>query len=246
MGKFQILLVEDSPSFAFEVEMLIEEMGYELLDTVDNAEDALAAIDKYHPDLILMDIGLKSNLTGLDVANLIKHLKIPIIFTTSYNDQETYKKAQESHIYGFLVKPFDRLSLQSAIENAFKRIILGASEEQERDKVEKDIAKHKRLLVKQNGILRKIKTDEILFIQGEGNYSTLVTMEKRFVVKMSMKKLLESLQTDIVPIHRSYCVRLDKVDGIDTKEDLIIVGKHKLPLGRRYKPAVLERFNLLK
>ena len=246
MGKFQILLVEDSPSFAFEVEMLIEELDYELLSTVDNAEGALAAINQFRPDLILMDIELKTKLTGLDVANFVKHLNIPIIFTTSFNDQETYKKAQESHFYGYLVKPFDRLSLQSAIENAVKRITLNTQEMNRQENLTADIANNNRLLIKQNGVLRKIDTNEILFIQGEGNYSTLITPGKRFVVKMSMKKLMESLKTEIVPVHRSYCVRLDKVDGIDTKEDLIIIGEHKLPLGRRYKTAVLERFDLLK
>ena len=246
MDKYRILLVEDSPSFALEVEMLIEELDYQLLATVDNAEDALAMIDKHRPDLILMDIELKSKLSGLDVANFVKHLNIPIIFTTSYNDKETYKKAQESHSYGFLVKPFDRLSMQSAIENAIKRIELVKDSTSQKGPSTEAEHENSRILIKHNGILRKINTNEIIFIQGEGNYSTILTKDKRFVVKMSMKKLNESLPADFVHIHRSYCVRLDKVDGIDTRDDLIMIGEHKLPLGRKYKASILEQFNLLK
>ena len=54
--KLNILIVEDSPSFAIELDLLISKIGYTVQGLIDNAEEALEAINKEAPDLILLDI----------------------------------------------------------------------------------------------------------------------------------------------------------------------------------------------
>ena len=250
MNKLSVLLVEDKHSFAIEVEMLIDDMGHQLLPVVDDAEEAIAAIKKKRPDLILMDIDLNGKLTGLDVANLIKHLNIPIIFTTSFNDQPTYQKTKLVNAVGYLVKPFDKLTLQSSIENAIHFILSDNENEYQHEKEEVNLGEAviqgDRVFIKQSGMLRKINLEDIIYLQGEGNYTTIATENRRYVIKISMKKLFNTLPVKFVIVHRNYALHVDKIDGINLTDNTVHAGELSFPLGRKYKPGVLEQFELLK
>jgi len=90
MNDLQVLIVEDNLSFALEVEMLITESGYSLLGSVESAAKALTLITKNKPDLILLDIGIKGTMNGIELAEIIEELMIPIIFMTQSRDDETY------------------------------------------------------------------------------------------------------------------------------------------------------------
>ena len=112
----KILIVEDSPSFALELQMLLEELGYEVLATVDNSEEALRIIYNTQPDLILMDIGIKGAMSGIEIGDKIQDLQIPILYITAAKDREYYKAAQQSNMIGYMVKPVERISLKTAIQ----------------------------------------------------------------------------------------------------------------------------------
>ncbi|MEO1259629.1 MAG: response regulator transcription factor, partial [Bacteroidota bacterium] len=231
-------------------EMLIDELGYELTGVVDNGESALLIIGKSAPDLILMDIDLKGKLTGLDVARIIKNKNIPIIFTTSFKDRETYAEAMETNAYGYLVKPFSKLSLQSSIEMTVRSVYekgIGNKKSEKNNSWETDLLLREFFMIKQSGVLQKVKINDINFIQGEGNYSTLHTDKKKFVVKMSMKKILAKLDSNLfIHVHKSYLIQLNKVDSIDTLNHKINIGENSIPLGRNFKTDLLDRFELLK
>jgi len=112
----KVLIVEDNALFALEMEMLIFNLGYEVLKVVNNSEDALATIAFTPPDLIIMDIDIEGNLNGIEVAEKISHRKIPVLFVTSMRDKSLYEKAKKTSLVGYLIKPFDEISLQSAVE----------------------------------------------------------------------------------------------------------------------------------
>lgn len=244
MNDLRILIIEDNPSIALDEEMLIDEMGYETIGVADNGEDALLRIHEDRPDLILMDIQLKGKLTGLDIARQIRHLKIPIIFTTSFNDRSRFEESRDTFSFGYLVKPFDKLSLQSAIEMALRSLgmeeRLQAEEEPEVDKT----VTESHFMVRQNGMLQRVLVKDILYISVEGNYTTLHTEDRRFVVKTSLRKVFEGLDPErFMWIHKSYVIQLDRIRSIDTSSHLVKIGKFTLPLGRNYKNEVLDRFS---
>ena len=94
----KILIVEDNISFALELEMILDEIGYQIIATVDNSAEALDIIFSKEPDLILMDIDIKGNLSGTQIGQKIKHLNIPIIFITSFDNKERYEDARQSNM----------------------------------------------------------------------------------------------------------------------------------------------------
>ena len=90
----QILIVEDDFSFALDLQMLIEELGYQCFGIVDSAEKAYELINKRPPDAILMDIDLKGQMSGIDLAERIQNKNITVLFVTSHKDEKTYLRAK--------------------------------------------------------------------------------------------------------------------------------------------------------
>lgn len=116
----KILIVEDEMSIALEIEMLIDELEHQLIGIVDNSEEALALVLKNTPNLVLMDIGIDGKYSGLEVAEKIKHLPVAVLFISSYNSQEMFERAKLTNFVGYLTKPINRISIQGAIEMAYK------------------------------------------------------------------------------------------------------------------------------
>ena len=115
----KILIVEDEFITAMDLAKNLEFMGFSVAATTDTAEEVLSLALEHSPDLILMDINLKGEMTGIEASNLIKNnLDIPIIFLTGQSDDVTISKAIESEPFGYLIKPFDDRSLKTSIAMA--------------------------------------------------------------------------------------------------------------------------------
>lgn len=117
-----VLIVEDEAVLAVGMEYSLEEFGYEVTGIETTADAAIKHASLNNPDVILMDIKLKGEKTGIDAA---KHIwgynKIPIVFLTSFSDDKTIKKAMESEPYGYLIKPCRDEELKVAIETALHK-----------------------------------------------------------------------------------------------------------------------------
>ena len=247
VDNLKILLVEDDLSSALEVEMLLGEMGHELLGKIDNGCEALNFILLEQPDIVIMDIGLRGSMSGIEVAKQVSHLQIPIIFTTAFKEKSTYEASKEAYTFGYLVKPFDKLTLQSALEQAAKAVCKQSDLDEEELVPESVGQVSGSLLVKRGNVFYKVRLDEINYVQSEGNYCTLYTDNRKFVLKTSLKKMLESLTMEhFSPVHKSFIVQLDKLESIDVKSNKLTVGKATLPVGRNYKNKLIERFKMLK
>ena len=84
--KKKLLIVEDSISYSIELERIASDSDYIVIGTENNAQNALSTIYRTLPDIILMDININGNKTGLDIAKEIYHLNIPILFFTSFRN----------------------------------------------------------------------------------------------------------------------------------------------------------------
>jgi CheY-like chemotaxis protein len=117
MNGAKILIAEDENIVALDIKNTLLKLGYKVTSIASTGIDVMTQIEQHKPDLILMDIMLKSALDGIDAAALISHKhKIPIIYVTSSTDKLTYERAKSTHPSDFIIKPFDMHRLQSAIE----------------------------------------------------------------------------------------------------------------------------------
>jgi PAS domain S-box-containing protein len=118
--KRKILIVEDEHIIAVDIRVCLEDLGYDVIGTISNGEDAIEFIGQAHPELILMDIMLDGDVNGLEVAEHVnQNFDIPVIFLTAYANDETLKKAAKASPHGYLIKPFEDRELRVSIEMAF-------------------------------------------------------------------------------------------------------------------------------
>lgn len=121
MTKARILIVEDEMITAVDEQETLEELGYEVLDIVSTGEDAIAKAGELKPDLVLMDITLKTEMTGTEAAWQIREqFDIPVIFVTAKGNKAIYDAAHYGHVTGYIIKPFDVDKLKANIEAALR------------------------------------------------------------------------------------------------------------------------------
>jgi signal transduction histidine kinase len=114
-----ILIVEDENIVALDMRMRLEAMGYRVIDVVDTGSLAIERATTLEPDLVLMDIKLKGDQDGIEVAGQLReHAEIPVIFVTAFTDERTLQRAKHASPYGYIVKPFHERELRIAIELA--------------------------------------------------------------------------------------------------------------------------------
>jgi len=114
-----IFLVEDELIVAEDLRLTLESLGYAVAGHEKTGELALEKIPAARPSLIVMDIHLAGRLDGIETAiEVHSRWGIPVIFLSAHADKELFERAKKAEPYGYLVKPYDDRSLQSAIEMA--------------------------------------------------------------------------------------------------------------------------------
>jgi two-component system, response regulator PdtaR len=107
----RILIVEDEPLTAFDNENILGDAGYEIVATVDDLDEALAVLEREPVDLILSDVRLRKQQTGIELARAARQIQVPTLFATGH----PYPLAAEIAV-GCLMKPYTERPLCKAIE----------------------------------------------------------------------------------------------------------------------------------
>lgn len=132
-----IMVVEDEVIVAKDIETSLASLGYSICAVVSSGEEALAAVQKAKPDLILMDIMLKGKTDGIETAKQItSHSDIPVIFLTAFSDDGTIGRAKEANAFGYLLKPFEERELRTTIEMALYKNAMERKLKQNREWLE--------------------------------------------------------------------------------------------------------------
>ena len=246
INNIKFLIVEDNALFALEVEMLIHHLGYEILKVVDNSEEALEVVAYTPPDIILMDIDIEGNLNGVEVAEKIRHRGIPILFMTSLKDKKLYEQAKQTALVGYLIKPFDEISLQSAIEFALSTLYQKDIKQEEFKGWKEDFLYQDKLLIRQNQQLRKLNIQDVIVVTSEGNYCDIQTPTEKYVVNLSLTKFLQMLPDDeFIRIHKRHIVQLKYINNIILNDNIVEMNGQQLPVGRTFKKALLKKFKII-
>src|SRR6266567_113088 len=125
------LIVEDEILIAEELRERLSRLGFSVIAAVDSGEEGVAIATRERPDLVLMDIRLKGEKDGLQAAKEIREqIDVPIVYLTAHSDRLTVDRAKQTEHDGFILKPFQKLELQSTIEVAMQRHALRAKQKE--------------------------------------------------------------------------------------------------------------------
>ena len=118
----KILLVEDENVINMVTQDRVEGMGHAVCGMAATGQEAIEQAGAKQPDVVIMDITLKGKMDGIEAARRIRELfGIPVIYLTAYDDEETRKRAGTTNPVAYLLKIFEDVDLQSAIEKALRR-----------------------------------------------------------------------------------------------------------------------------
>lgn len=205
----------------------------ELSECFSNPFKALTFLASNSVDLVFLDI----NMPELSGIELIKSLPNPprVIFTTAY--PEYGAESYEYNAVDYLLKPvrYDRFlkAVNKALElmNPKKQVASSADTLPER---------MNDVVIKSGTQLIKLNPDEILYVEGSGNYMIFHTALKKVMSLLTMTEVLDSLPSDrFVRIHKSFVVSLRHIEMIE-KHDVHVHGK-MLPIGNTYQEQFFQR-----
>jgi DNA-binding LytR/AlgR family response regulator len=184
-------------------------------------------------DLMFLDIEMPG-MTGIELTKKLGNKKSLIIFTTAKTDYAV--EAFELNVVDYLVKPVSLSRFLQAVEKA--------KEAFDSNKQEVKIEAQEFVFVKDNGILKKLNVDDILYLEAMGDYVKVHTAQKFHVLHSTLKSIEEKLPPNkFLRIHRSYIVSLQKIDFI--QDGIINIGKANIPVAETYRSALNKRLNLL-
>ena len=143
-GKAQILIAEDDPTIAQDLKCKIENLDYEVAGITHSGEEAVVLAKSLRPDLVLMDIQLAGEMDGIEAAEQIRTLRIPLVYVSGSCDSPTLQRAQLTEPYGYILKPYRTSDLRISVEMSLQR----RRAEQERE----------RLLKRFHDVLASVKT----------------------------------------------------------------------------------------
>ncbi len=233
--KISVFILEDNPITAQDLKEILESQNIAVVGTAYSVEEAFKKLDGVNPDVFLVDIKLKGQLTGIDFAEKIKSTRrTPLIFITANSDSETVKKAITTQPSSFLTKPFDDQDVVIAVELAFSK---------HNEIQDSTIGSHKvpnHLFLKDGSQFEKVELNDIRYLEAEGSYCKVFTSEKQFLLTSNLNAFLQNLNGSFVRIHRSFAVNPNKITKLDA-DHVFLEGK-MLPIGRSHKADLKDIF----
>ncbi|QHI37409.1 Transcriptional regulatory protein ZraR [Kordia antarctica] len=241
-----ICIVEDDQNHAYALQEKVKAIGHTVLKICATFEEALRIIKKNIPDVILLDINLKNDNDGIQLAHAIKSFStIPIIYTTALTASNIIEKAVQIRPSGYLVKPIETETLKATIEVALQQQNQSNIDTKEVLSTQENA---KFLTVRVGYRLRKINLKEIKLLKiTSKNYVTLVDKDdKEFQLRNSLKALMKTLNSHFIQVHRLYGINLNYILHIDEKEQMLCLKERThIPIGRTFKEDLYKRLNIM-
>tara|TARA_R110002167_G_scaffold58591_1_gene165903 strand:+ start:586 stop:1320 length:735 start_codon:yes stop_codon:yes gene_type:complete len=240
----QAVIVDDEikalQSLTWELTNFSDEIN--VIASFTNPNEALSYLDKNTPDCLFLDIEMPT-MDGFQFIKKLTNKNFPVVITTAYNQYAL--KAIKSQALDYLLKPIDTDDLEETIVKIKKFNSKNFSVE----KLEMALLNynsksvHKRITLNTDGKLLFLESDEILYAESDGNYSTIfLTDGQKIVLTKKLKEVNDLLPSDsFFRIHNSYIINLNKIkEFLKTDGYVVLKSNHKIPVSRQKKSDFLD------
>lgn len=230
----RIYIVEDMAITRLFLEDKLAGNGFRVAGSSSKAEYAWMDIQDKLVDLVLIDINLAGEKDGIWLAKKIRqHMSMPIVYLTAFGDPKTIDQVIETRPNGYLMKPYNVPSLLTtisiAIENFSKQHHSENDEEHSPDTV----------FIKDSNIMVKLKTNDILYVQSDGNYIHIYQENKKHTIRSKLSDFSDKLPPEnFLQVHQRYIVNLNYIDLVGS--DHVMIKGVDVPVSRKYKKDLFK------
>lgn len=240
-----VVIVDDEQkaiqSFAWELSSFSKDIN--IMESFTDPEQALDFLEHTTPDCLFLDIQMPT-MDGFQFLDRLKTKDFAIVITTAYDEYAI--KALKHEAIDYLLKPIDTDDLKETIKKIkkYNSRIKGASKLKQ---VFEDFRKtqySKKVSLNTDGKLIFLNIDEIIFVESDGNYSTIYMDNNHKKVVTKKLKEVNSILPDhlFFRIHNSFIINLNKIkEYIKTDGYVIMDSNHKIPVARQRKSDFLEK-----
>ncbi len=232
--RFQCLIVEDELPAQRVLQTYIKDVpALELVQSCNNALDALEVLKEQAVDILFLDIQLPK-LTGV---NFLRSLAEPpqTIFTTAYSEYAI--EGFELNAIDYLLKPFSFDRFLKAVNKAIDRLEAKPQLGSKNDEGPKNDSAENFVFFKADKKIVRIDLANLLIIEGLKDYVRVVTTKETNLVLQTMKHWESILPSSTFQrVHKSYIVNIKRIDQI--RGSVVKVGTREVPIGRHYKEAL--------
>ena len=249
--KITALIVDDEPLARKFIRRLLEDdRSVEIVGECGNGREAVAAVLEKKPDLVFLDIQMPE-MDGFAVIESLGVENLPaVIFVTAYEQYAI--SAFEIHALDYLLKPFDRPRFEKAMKHAREKFADRRPNRSEQEQIaallENVTQKPRfldRLVIKADGRIVFLKTEDIDWIQADDKYVHLHTGNRSHLVRQTLTTMEAQLDTrKFIRVHRSAIVNIERIKELRPmftgEYTIVLENGTKLTLSRSYKNKLFE------
>jgi two-component system LytT family response regulator len=223
--KINCIIVEDEPIALERTKLFIKKLPlFNLVAAFDNAMEALTYLKLNSVDLIFLDIEMEE-LTGIELLENAT-ITAQVIITTAYDKYAL--KGYELNVVDYLLKPF-----------SFERFLKAVDKVQV---ISKTATPQEFIFIKTAHRLEKIMVNDILHIEGMGEYRRIFTTQKQIMTLQTFTELEELFSPQVIcRVHKSHMVALNKIDSVERSR--VKIGEKLIPISETYKSNFLNLIN---
>ncbi len=250
------VLIVDDEALARGIlrEMLQRDSDVSIVGECANGKQAVEAIQELTPDVLFLDIQMPE-MGGFEVLDALDGPTMPhLVFVTAYDQYAV--RAFEVHALDYILKPFDRERFEAAWQRAKAQVLRernGGVEQRILSLLEDLKAGTKyleRLVIKSSGRIYFLETNDIDWIQAEGNYVSVHVGKKSHLLRETISSLESQLDPrKFLRIHRSAIVRIDRIKELQPwfhgEYHIILLDGTELTLSRNYRDRLQEALGKL-
>ncbi len=196
-----------------------------------DAVEAYQAMLDHQVDLLLLDIEMPG-MSGIELAKTLANKQVIIVFTTFQRDYAA--EAFDLNVADFITKPIMPVRFLQAIDKAreaFRNKQLKRNDDQF-------------VFIRDSNIVRKIRFDDILFLEAKGDYVNVYMQDKQYSIHSSLKSLEEKLPGSIfLRVHRSFIINVGKIDTLEG--GTLIIQNKFVPVSDAYRSTLNKRIQIL-
>lgn len=271
--KAHILIVEDKAILYKRLSMALKEENYSVDGFTPSVEKALERIQSKTPDLVLLDIDLEGEQTGIDLGKMLSNTyKIPFIYITDYDDNETFFESLQTQHDNFLVKTKPHLdtkqvvrAIQTGLHRNKKEAVLdlkdallcftdyiGQTKDHDSQQVSQvPVPLEEIVLITTNSTekdeRKSLEKGRLCFKKLKSNYTRVENWKKQsFYLPISLAEVSGKIPHCFIRVNESQIVNLSHhvLEG-RINGSRLKVGDHICHISKTYKQEVEKRFDLL-